>query len=89
MAVQGLGLVNARNIYKFYDELHSYLAIAGIDGVEVDEQCILESVFVGLGGRVELNRPHQALDASIARNFPYNGPARGRSTKDYGFTDPA
>lgn len=74
MAVQGLGLVNPRSVYKFYDELHSYLASAGVDGVKVDVQCILETLGGGLGGRVELTREyHQALDASIARNFPDNG----------------
>ena len=74
MAVQGLGLVNPKNVFTFYDQLHSYLASAGIDGVKVDVQCILETLGAGLGGRVELTRQyHQALDASIARNFPDNG----------------
>lgn len=74
MAVQGLGLMNPKNVYKFYNELHSYLASAGIDGVKVDVQCILETLGAGLGGRVELTRQyHQALDASVARNFPDNG----------------
>ncbi|EOY31160.1 Raffinose synthase family protein isoform 3 [Theobroma cacao] len=53
IAVQGLGLVNPKNVYKFYNELHSYLASAGIDGVKVDVQCILETLGAGLGGRVE------------------------------------
>ncbi|KAF8036642.1 hypothetical protein BT93_C2386 [Corymbia citriodora subsp. variegata] len=74
IALQGLGLVNPKNVYKFYNELHSYLASAGIDGVKVDEQCILETLGAGLGGRVELTQQyHQALDASVARNFPDNG----------------
>ncbi|XP_028790452.1 probable galactinol--sucrose galactosyltransferase 6 [Neltuma alba] len=74
LAVKGLGLVNPKKVYKFYDELHSYLAHAGVDGVKVDVQCILETLGGGLGGRVELTRQyHQALDASIARNFPDNG----------------
>ncbi|XP_071723613.1 probable galactinol--sucrose galactosyltransferase 6 [Rutidosis leptorrhynchoides] len=74
MAVQGLGLVNPKNVYRFYKELHSYLADAGVDGVKVDVQCILETLGAGLGGRVELTRQyHQALDASISRNFPDNG----------------
>uniref|UniRef100_A0A2P2JPX3 galactinol--sucrose galactosyltransferase n=1 Tax=Rhizophora mucronata TaxID=61149 RepID=A0A2P2JPX3_RHIMU len=74
MAVQGLGLVNPRNVYKFYNELHSYLASAGIDGVKVDVQCILETLGAGLGGRVKLtSQYHRALDASVARNFPDNG----------------
>ncbi|MBA0709039.1 hypothetical protein Golax_024111 [Gossypium laxum] len=74
IAVQGLGLVNPKNVYKFYNELHSYLADAGIDGVKVDVQCILETLGAELGGRVELTRQyHQALDASVGRNFPDNG----------------
>ncbi|CDY35821.1 BnaC09g37530D [Brassica napus] len=74
MAVQGLGLVNPKNVYRFYNELHSYLAAAGVDGVKVDVQCILETLGGGLGGRVELTRQyHQALDSSVAKNFPDNG----------------
>ncbi|XP_022731627.1 LOW QUALITY PROTEIN: probable galactinol--sucrose galactosyltransferase 6 [Durio zibethinus] len=74
IAVQGLGLVNPKNVYKFYTELHSYLADAGIDGVKVDVQCILETLGARLGGRVELTRQyHQALDGSVGRNFPDNG----------------
>ncbi|PON99851.1 Glycosyl hydrolase [Trema orientale] len=74
MTVKGLGLVNPKNVYRFYNELHSYLASAGVDGVKVDVQCILETLGAGLGGRVELTRQyHQALDASVARNFPDNG----------------
>ncbi|XP_061350769.1 probable galactinol--sucrose galactosyltransferase 6 isoform X2 [Gastrolobium bilobum] len=74
LAVQGLGLVNPKKVHSFYDQLHSYLASAGIDGVKVDVQCILETLGGGLGGRVELTRQyHQALDSSISRNFPDNG----------------
>ncbi|GMH04552.1 hypothetical protein Nepgr_006392 [Nepenthes gracilis] len=74
LAIQGIGLVNPRSVYKFYSDLHSYLAANGIDGVKVDAQCILETLGGGLGGRVELTRQyHQALDASVASNFPDNG----------------
>ncbi|XP_027330439.1 probable galactinol--sucrose galactosyltransferase 6 isoform X2 [Abrus precatorius] len=74
MAVEGLGLVNPKKVFTFYDQLHSYLASAGVDGVKVDVQCILETLGAGLGGRVELTRQyHHALDASISRNFPDNG----------------
>ncbi|XP_047172766.1 probable galactinol--sucrose galactosyltransferase 6 isoform X1 [Vigna umbellata] len=74
LAVQGLGLVNPKKVFTFYDELHNYLASAGVDGVKVDVQCILETLGAGLGGRVELTRQfHQALDASISRNFHDNG----------------
>nr|CAD1826631.1 unnamed protein product [Ananas comosus var. bracteatus] len=70
----GLGLVNPEKVYNFYNELHSYLASAGIDGVKVDVQNILETLGAGHGGRVQLARKyHQALEASIARNFRDNG----------------
>ncbi|WVZ82299.1 hypothetical protein U9M48_029576 [Paspalum notatum var. saurae] len=74
LTVQGLGLVHPRAVYRFYDELHAYLAAAGVDGVKVDVQCILETLGAGHGGRVQLTRQyHQALDASVAKNFPENG----------------
>ncbi|CAN6179149.1 unnamed protein product [Urochloa humidicola] len=74
LTLQGLGLVHPRAVYRFYDELHAYLAAAGVDGVKVDVQCILETLGGGHGGRVQLTRQyHQALDASIAKNFPENG----------------
>ncbi|KAI3775431.1 hypothetical protein L1987_50007 [Smallanthus sonchifolius] len=74
LVVQGLGLMNPKKVFKFYDNLHRYLAAAGVDGVKVDVQSILETLGSGLGGRVALTQQyHQALDASIARNFPDNG----------------
>ncbi|PPS12045.1 hypothetical protein GOBAR_AA08598 [Gossypium barbadense] len=69
----GLGLVNPEKVFNFYDELHAYLATAGIDGVKVDVQNILETLGAGNGGRVKLARKyHQALEASIAGNFANN-----------------
>jgi len=74
LTLQGLGLVNPKSVYKFYNELHAYLAKSGVDGVKVDVQCILETLGAGLGGRVRLTRQyHQGLDASVAKNFPDNG----------------
>ncbi|KAF9615218.1 hypothetical protein IFM89_022480 [Coptis chinensis] len=74
LAVQGLGLVSPKKVYKFYNQLHEYLASAGVDGVKVDVQCVLETLGENLGGRVQLTRQyHQALDASVAKNFPDNG----------------
>ncbi|CAI9760352.1 unnamed protein product [Fraxinus pennsylvanica] len=70
----GLGLVNPEKVFNFYNELHSYLASSGIDGVKVDVQNILETLGAGHGGRVKLaQKYHQALEASISRNFPDNG----------------
>lgn len=74
ITTNGLGLVNPEKVFSFYNELHSYLASAGIDGVKVDVQNILETLGAGHGGRVQLTRKYQqALEASIARNFPDNG----------------
>ncbi|XP_023734016.1 probable galactinol--sucrose galactosyltransferase 6 [Lactuca sativa] len=74
LAIQGLGVMNPKKVFKFYDNLHAYLANAGVDGVKVDVQSILETLGTGLGGRVAIMRQyHHALDASIARNFPDNG----------------
>ncbi|KAI6703058.1 hypothetical protein NL676_012194 [Syzygium grande] len=42
ITTNGLGLVNPEKVFSFYNELHSYLASAGIDGVKVDVQNILE-----------------------------------------------
>ncbi|XP_015881674.3 probable galactinol--sucrose galactosyltransferase 1 [Ziziphus jujuba] len=74
ITTNGLGLVNPEKVFNFYNELHSYLSSAGINGVKVDVQNILETLGAGHGGRVKLARKyHQALEASIARNFPDNG----------------
>lgn len=74
LAVHGLGLMNPKSVYKFYNDFHSYLASAGVDGLKVDVQCILETLGAGHGGRVEITQQyHQALDASVAKNFPDNG----------------
>lgn len=74
LTVNGLGLADPKKVFQFYNELHSYLAAAGVDGVKVDVQNILETLGAGFGGRVSLTRHyHHALEASVARNFPDNG----------------
>ncbi|KAL2466089.1 putative galactinol--sucrose galactosyltransferase 2 [Abeliophyllum distichum] len=74
LAVHGLGLVHPKKVFNFYNELHAYLASCGVDGVKVDVQNIIETLGAGHGGRISLTRSyHQALEASIARNFPDNG----------------
>eukprot|EP00252_Welwitschia_mirabilis_P020414 TRINITY_DN4_c1_g1_i9.p1 TRINITY_DN4_c1_g1~~TRINITY_DN4_c1_g1_i9.p1 ORF type:complete len:687 (-),score=117.75 TRINITY_DN4_c1_g1_i9:442-2502(-) len=74
MGTHGIGLVNPSHVFRFYNDLHSYLKAAGIDGVKVDIQCVLESLASGYGGRVALtNKYHKALDASVALHFPDNG----------------
>ncbi|KAJ7976799.1 Alkaline alpha-galactosidase seed imbibition protein [Quillaja saponaria] len=74
LSVCGLGLVPPKKVFNFYNELHAYLASCGVDGVKVDVQNIIETLGAGHGGRVSLTRSyHQALEASIARNFSDNG----------------
>ncbi|KAM1240614.1 hypothetical protein ACFX2I_046153 [Malus domestica] len=74
LTAHGLGLVHPKKIFNFYNELHSYLASCGVDGVKVDVQNIIETLGSGHGGRVSLTRSyHQALEASVARNFADNG----------------
>lgn len=74
LSVHGLGLVHPKKVYNFYNELHQYLASCGVDGVKVDVQNIIETLGAGHGGRVSLTRAyHQALEASVAKNFPDNG----------------
>ncbi|XP_068644033.1 probable galactinol--sucrose galactosyltransferase 2 [Aristolochia californica] len=74
LSVHGLGLVHPKKVFNFYNELHAYLASCGVDGVKVDVQNIIETLGSGHGGRVALTRAyHQALEASISRNFPDNG----------------
>eukprot|EP00243_Klebsormidium_subtile_P005992 TRINITY_DN248_c0_g1_i3.p1 TRINITY_DN248_c0_g1~~TRINITY_DN248_c0_g1_i3.p1 ORF type:complete len:767 (+),score=194.64 TRINITY_DN248_c0_g1_i3:795-3095(+) len=74
LALHGIGLVHPKKAFNFFDELHEYLASAGVDGVKVDVQSILEALGEGLGGRVALARMyHGALEASVKKNFPDNG----------------
>ncbi|XP_058723946.1 probable galactinol--sucrose galactosyltransferase 2 isoform X1 [Vicia villosa] len=74
LTIHGLGLVHPKKAFDFYNELHAYLASCGVDGVKVDVQNIIETLGSGHGGRVSITRSyHQALEASIARNFCDNG----------------
>ncbi|KAL9319211.1 hypothetical protein ACSQ67_015728 [Phaseolus vulgaris] len=74
LSVHGLGLVHPKKVFDFYNELHAYLASCGVDGVKVDVQNIIETLGSGHGGRVMLTRSYlQALEASVAKNFPDNG----------------
>ncbi|KAH9320818.1 hypothetical protein KI387_015457 [Taxus chinensis] len=69
----GAGIINPDKIGEFYNDLHSYLASAGIDGVKVDVQNLIETLGAGFGGRVCLTQKYQhALEDSVARNFPEN-----------------
>ncbi|KAI5386976.1 U4/U6-U5 snRNP complex subunit lsm8 [Lathyrus oleraceus] len=56
------------------DAVMDSLTVHGLDGVKVDVQNIIETLGSGHGGRVSITRSyHQALEASIARNFCDNG----------------
>ncbi|KAH9320819.1 hypothetical protein KI387_015458 [Taxus chinensis] len=69
----GVGMINPDKIGEFYNDLHSYLASAGIDGVKVDVQNVIETLGAGFGGRVSLAQKYQhALEDSVARNFHEN-----------------
>ncbi|KAH7528325.1 hypothetical protein FEM48_Zijuj05G0060700 [Ziziphus jujuba var. spinosa] len=69
----GVGLIDPSKILSFYDDLHSYLASCGVDGVKVDVQSIVEMLGSGYGGRVELSRQYQqALEESVHKNFKAN-----------------
>jgi raffinose synthase len=57
-------------LLKFYDDYHSRLARAGVDGVKVDNQASIDGLSHGIGGRVEIARATRAaLEASVARHF--------------------
>ncbi|XP_019056471.1 PREDICTED: probable galactinol--sucrose galactosyltransferase 2 isoform X2 [Tarenaya hassleriana] len=69
----GVGIVDPNKVYDFYNDLHSYLASIGVDGVKVDVQNVLETLGTGYGGRVSLTRKYQeALEQSVGRNFNAN-----------------
>lgn len=73
MEKYGIGIINPDKIGEFYDDLHRYLSSAGIDGVKVDVQNLIETLGAGFGGRVSLTQKFQhALEDSIARNFSEN-----------------
>lgn len=69
----GIGLIDPEKVFDFYNDLHSYLASCGADGVKVDVQNVLETLGSGYGGRVLLTRKYQSsLEQSIAKNFKDN-----------------
>ncbi|KAK6148257.1 hypothetical protein DH2020_019169 [Rehmannia glutinosa] len=69
----GVGVIDPKKIYAFYNDMHSYLANSGVDGVKVDVQNLLETLGAGYGGRVSITKKyHEALDESIENNFRDN-----------------
>ncbi|CAL1390567.1 unnamed protein product [Linum trigynum] len=69
----GVGMVDPSRIHDFYNDLHTYLARCGADGVKVDIQNVLEALAFGYGGRVVLMRNYQeALAESVSNCFQDN-----------------
>ncbi len=65
-----VGVIPPDHIGKFYQDYHRRLAAAGVDGVKVDNQSMIESVSQGLGGRVAVTRAYRtALEKSVAKYF--------------------
>ncbi|KAA8542203.1 hypothetical protein F0562_023355 [Nyssa sinensis] len=44
----GVGIIDPQRVYDFYNDLHSYLASTGVDGVKVDAQNLIETLGSGL-----------------------------------------
>ena len=73
MEKYGIGAIDAEKAHQFLDDLHRYLVSQNVDGVKVDVQNILETISIGLGGRIALTkRFQQALEKSIESNFQDN-----------------
>lgn len=69
----GVGLLDPQKVFNFYDDMHSYLANSGADGVKVDVQNALATMGSGHGGRVSITKQfHKALDESVEKNFGDN-----------------
>ncbi|KZV41917.1 hypothetical protein F511_11339 [Dorcoceras hygrometricum] len=69
----GVGVVDPEKVHDFYNDMHSYLASCGVDGVKVDVQNLLETLGSTHGGRVSVTKKyHEALDESVEKNFGEN-----------------
>lgn len=65
-----VGTVPPERIGKFYDDYHRRLEAAGVDGLKVDNQSMIESVAQGFGGRVAMTKAYRAaLEKSVAKHF--------------------
>ena len=67
----GVGLVtDERDLSKFYDNIHSPLVDAGVEGVKVDVQSGVSSLGGGVGGGSRIARVYtQALEDSVSARF--------------------
>ncbi len=79
VSMYGVGLfTNENDLNKFYDNLHSPLEEAGIDGLKVDVQSGLASLGGGLGGSSHIARLYtRALERSAERQFAFGNNATG------------
>jgi raffinose synthase len=65
-----VGVIPPERIGNFYDDYHQCLEAAGVDGLKVDNQCMIESVAQGFGGRVAMTTAYRAaLEKSVAKHF--------------------
>lgn len=65
-----VGLPAGDKAARFFDDYHAALARAGVDGVKVDSQSVLEGVATGQGGRVPLTAAFRAgLEESVEKHF--------------------
>jgi raffinose synthase len=65
-----VGTIPPGRIGKFYGDYHRRLQAAGVDGLKVDNQSMVESVCQGLGGRVEMTKAYRAaLEKSATKYF--------------------
>ncbi|KAG5618021.1 hypothetical protein H5410_017845 [Solanum commersonii] len=61
----GVGVIYPRRIFYLHNDLHSYLASSGVDGVKVDVQTLLQTLGFGHGNHVALTGRYQ--EASLSR----------------------
>uniref|UniRef100_A0A453QVE5 galactinol--sucrose galactosyltransferase n=1 Tax=Aegilops tauschii subsp. strangulata TaxID=200361 RepID=A0A453QVE5_AEGTS len=63
LTLQGLGLVHPQAVHRFYDELHAYLAAAGVDGVKLTRE-----YHRALDASVAKNFPDNGIIACMSHN---------------------
>ncbi len=68
-----VGLVPANRIFEFFNDYYRKLSSQGVDGVKVDNQCAVEAVGEGEGGRVALMLAyHKAIEEGAQHYFGGN-----------------
>eukprot|EP00898_Chlorokybus_atmophyticus_P002977 jgi/Chlat1/3680/Chrsp24S00277 len=70
-AIGGVGIVPPQSIGHVYDDMHTYLSDAGIDGVMVDVQAGVGPMGSGYGGGPSLVKTYtKELESSVKKHFP-------------------